>query len=132
MLSTAGACVGRDGGDNGADTSLPVRDIGKTTHRHNVSVVWPSCFLHGEGRGFLRRMLSRNIALLIFEWRSLSSAGDGKAVGCAESSTLVLRAVLVPGGCHGALTLRPIAMPYLMFVCPDRRLRSAPDVAPQL
>ena len=55
MLSTADACVGRDGGDNGADTSLPVRDIGKTTHRHNVSVVWSSCFLHGKDRGFLQK-----------------------------------------------------------------------------
>ena len=38
-----------------ADTSLPVRDIGKTTHRYNVPVVWSSCFLHGKGRGFLRK-----------------------------------------------------------------------------
>ena len=38
-----------------ADTSLPVRDIGKTTHRHNVSVVRSSCFLHGKGRRVLRK-----------------------------------------------------------------------------
>ena len=45
---------------------------------------------------------------------TIISGSKGK-LGCAESSALVLRTVLVPEGCRRALTSRPIAMPYLTF-----------------
>ena len=58
-------------------------------------------------------MKFRNIGTLNFVHRSISSAGAREAIGCAELSALVFRAVLVSEGCGGALTWRQIAIPYL-------------------